>query len=213
MAQPFHIMKFYTKYTRDARTGKTRARDWVDICAIGAAQRQVTPYIVDALRPKVSLVGSAGEENPAYQMALQKWEVVSKAYEAWKAGQEMPSNGTPLAAWHGVTAEQADVLRMAGLKTVEDVAAATDSVISKVMLPNIRGLVESAKLFLSTADQAKVAEALKAKDAELALMREQMEELRQLVLAREAEPEVDEDGDPVPKRRGRPPKAAQPEAA
>lgn len=55
------------------------------------------------------------------------WAVIEPYYNAWKAGQEMPADGTPLASWPGVSPEQVDRLRLLRVRTVEDVAALSDN--------------------------------------------------------------------------------------
>lgn len=198
MKAPFRILKFYQKYV--TRDGKHVPVDMVDICGHGMAQSRVTPHVVS----QISKVKPGDMDNPAYAMAKLRWDYIQPHYEAWKQGQELPASGTPLAAWPGVTPEQAEVLKGAGFRSVEDIAHATDSVISRIPMPGIRDLQMQARLFLDNKDTANVAAALVQKDREMAEMREQLEEMRQLVLARE--PELAEDGSELPRRRGRPAK-------
>lgn len=196
---PFHVLRFWTTYPM--RGGQTLETDWAEYCGIGRAQSATTIAPISHLRA----VRTDGDpDNPAYRMARDRWAVIGPLYEAWKAGQEVPANGTPLAAWAGVTPEQAEVLRTAGLRTVEDVAAATDSIIGRVQLPGLRGLQDQAKLFLEGRGTAAIAADLAQKDAEIAAMRAEMEELKKLML--ESEPDLEPDGAERPRRRGRPPR-------
>jgi len=207
MAAPFRILRFFTKYQQ--RNGQTVATDMVEYCGIGKAQSATTVAPISHL----SRVREDGDpDNPAFRQARERWEVIGPAYEAWKKGQDIPVNGTALAAWAGVTAEQAEVLKSAGLRTVEDVAHATDSIISRVQLPGLRGLQEQARLFLAGRGSAAIAADLAQKDAELAAMRGELEELKALLLA--DEPDLDADGAERPRRRrGRPPRTPEPAAA
>lgn len=196
---PFHVLRFWTTYP--VRGGQTVEVDMVEYCGIGRAQSATTIAPVSHL----SRVRQDGDpDNPAFRMARDRWAVIGPLYAAWKAGQEVPANGTPLAAWAGVTAEQAEVLRSAGLRTVEDVAAATDSIIGRVPLPGLRGLQDQAKAFLDSRGAADIAAQMAQKDAEMAAMRAEMEELKRLML--EAEPDLEPDGAERPRRRGRPPR-------
>lgn len=204
MPAPFRIIKFYTKYI--TRNGKTVPEDMVEYCAIGQAQRTTTPAYISQLRRVRS---DFDADDVAGRLAFERWEAIRPAYEAWKKGQEIPDSGHPLGAWPGITPEQADVLRTAGLRSVEDVAAASDGVMSRVQLPNARGLRDLAAKFLEARDAQKVADRMSERDLEVLTLKEQLEEMRQLMLAQQSA----EDEDEAPRRRGRPPKQPQPEAA
>lgn len=128
----------------------------------------------------------------AHQGAM--WRALEPAYNAWLAGQELPSTGTPLAAWPGVTPQQADALRAVGIKTVEDVAGFPIGTVAKVPLPNFRDLQRLAQEWLGAKPAAEQAQKIADLEAKLSAALE--------MLAERAEPE----GDEAPKRRGRPPK-------
>ncbi|NVM43258.1 hypothetical protein HWX16_23595, partial [Ochrobactrum intermedium] len=72
------------------------------------------------------------------------------------------------------TAEQAEALRRVGLRTVEDVATLTDSVMGKVHLPNVRDLVTQAKAFLEAADRSVVADQMAKQQDEIDALKEQL---------------------------------------
>lgn len=195
----YRAIRFFTKYV--VRNGETVPVDMVEYCAPGMANRAETPAPVKSL----ARVRPDGDpDNMAYRMARDRWAEISVAYEAWKAGQAIPVEGTPLAAWAGVTPEQADVLRNAGLRTVEDIANATDAVITRAPIPGVRDLKEQAKAFLASREGTKLAADLAEKDRKLADLESQLEEMKQLLLSQE--PELAPDGSEVPRRRGRPPR-------
>lgn len=203
MAAPFRIIKFWTKFV--TRNGKVVPEDMVEYCAIGQAQRTTTPaYISQLRRVRVDF----DVNDVASRLAFERWEAIRPAYEAWKKGQEIPDSGHPIGAWPGITPEQADVLRTAGLKSVEDVAAASDGVLSRVQLPNARGLRDLAQKFLDARDNQRVAERMTERDQEVATLKEQLEEMKQLLLSQQSS-----DDDEAPRRRGRPPKVAHQDAA
>lgn len=209
---PFKIYKFWTKYVPDPNDpAKLISEDWVEYGPIGAPDKQRTPEKVKRML-KVQDIGE--NANPAVQMALDRAEFIRQQYEAWQKGQELPVNGTPLAAWTGVRPEQVDILRLSGVKTVEEVANMTESLITSIKLPGMRDLKKQAQFFIDSADQTRFAARLAEKDEEVArlkaegaerdeqmrLMNEQIRELRDLALAR-APAEEGEDAE-APARRG-----------
>jgi hypothetical protein len=203
---PIRIIRFWTAYTN--RNGVQTPRDMVEYCAPGMAQMATTVAVVMQL---AKVRTDIDPDNPAYQLARMRWEIIGPAYKAWKAGQDIPVNGTPLAAWSGITPEQAEIVRSFGLRTVEEVAAATDGIVSKVQLPGMRDIRDNARLFIESADQNKLAAQMAEKDREIASMRADMEELRQMLIeaSKAAEPELNADGSEAPRRRGRPPKVRE----
>lgn len=170
------VLKFWTKYV--PRNGETVGIDMVEYCAPGMAQRSTTVARVSDLRKVRETIDP---DDVAGQMARDRWSIIGPLYDAWKTNQEIPANGTPLGAWSGITQEQADVMRQYGLRTVEDVADATDSVISRVPLPGARTLQTLAKNFLGSRDQARVAEDMALKDQEIASLKADHEEMMRML--------------------------------
>ena len=198
MAAPFRIIRFWTDYIR--RDGALVEVDKVEYCAPGRAQLATTIAIVSHLG---RIREDIDPDNPAGQMARARWEVIGAAYAAWKAGKEMPLDGTPLAAWAGITPQQIDVLRSFGIRTVEDIAGASDSVLTKVQLPGMRDLAEGAKRFLASRDQNAVSEAMGKMQSENADLREQLEEMRQMLveMSQSKATEHEADGAEAPRRK------------
>lgn len=158
---PIRADRFWTQY----RTGKPDV-DYVEIRIPGDKHTTAVHRVKDIMPPE--------EPNPdseSDQYLLERWEIIGPAYNAWKSGSEVPEHGTPLAAWAGVRPEQADVLRSLGIRTVEEVADMTDSMVSQVRFPNARQLPIMARAFIGNADAA-------AKDAEMAELREQLAALK-----------------------------------
>jgi len=205
------IIKFWTAYPKRP-DGTIQPVDMVEYCAPGMAQRATVVARVSELSRVRADVSS---EDIAGRMARDRWEAIKAAYERWKSGQEMPTTGTPLAAWPGITPEQAEVLRNFGLKSVEDIAQSPDSVIDRVPLPGSRMIKENAVRFLAARDQSAMAAEMAKRDAEVDDLRSQLEEMRQIVLAQSAKgaDDLEPDGSERPKRRGRPPKAETEAAA
>ena len=53
---------------------------------------------------------------------LAQWK---SAYDAWKAGQEIPIDGTPVKGWAMISPAQQEMLIQANVRTVEDLSKAT----------------------------------------------------------------------------------------
>lgn len=196
------LLKARTEYVND-KDGNPVGRDWVEYCAPGQASFAVT-----------SALAHHAKRNPVL------WAAIGPAYDAWKSGQEAPAHGTPLGAWPGVNETQAEAIRAIGLRTVEDVAAMTDTIMARIRLPNARSIRDLAQRFITAKDDRAVEQALADKDREIADLRAKMDQLADMVAASnvalpaaEGDAEIDEEieGDVIPlaapRRRGRPPKA------
>jgi len=94
-----------------------------------------------------------------------------EALTAFLEDREAPVDGTPIEMWPSVTPAQVKQIRAAGLRTVEDLAAANETSIAKMGMGG-RALKDRAAAWLDAAsDTGKVAEenaALKAQLADLA---------------------------------------------
>lgn len=53
-------------------------------------------------------------------------------YERWKKNEELPENGTPIKGWPVLSPAQQENVIHAGFRTVEDLAAASESEVNKV---------------------------------------------------------------------------------
>ena len=208
---PIVVYRFFKEFRDDKKGGYEE----IHMCEYG-------PFGSDKIRniERVSrlrkVVDAPPETNPAAHLAKIRWEIIRPRYEAWLAGQEMPEEGTPLAAWNGVSTEQADVLKTKGFKTVEAVAAMTDLHMQNVPIPGVRGIVANAKRFLASADSARVAAELAARDEEAERLRAELADTKALQdemaqqlaeLLAEKRQRVVEEGrshDEPAKRRGRP---------
>lgn len=166
------VVEFKTEY----RVGKDPV-DWVLVAPSGPAYEKTrTWHRVEKLRPPVD-ADATTKESLSYVNMAARWEVIGPAYEAWKAGQEVPVDGTPLEAWSGVTAEQARFLKAMSVRTVEEVRDMGDAAVSQLRFPNARQLPKLAKDYLEGADSA-------AKDAKIAEMAERMAAMEAMLEAR-----------------------------
>lgn len=181
MAMDIRVLEFKTDYS----TGVPR--DMVCYAPAHNVKDTQTWAFVERLRPQPAKKGRDPGMKQFHMEAV--WSFIGPKYEAWKAGMEMPENGTPLAAWAGVTKGQADELRRMEIKTVEDLAGASDTVLQKINLPGMRRLRDAAKEYIAgrtSADIAKsLADAKEERDAAMALLEEMRLEMAEVRAAKQ----------------------------
>lgn len=192
-------------------TGEVRAVDYVEYGPPHLRSTQTTVARVERLlkaRPP------RNPNNIHEQAIWARAEVIRPLYEAWKRGEQLPENGTPLAVLNFIRPEEAKVLKGEGVLTVEMLAALHETELSRIRVPQVREKSRQAKLWLEAQDVNKAAAQMAARDATIKDQAEELARLKAMVAniaARveepEAEAEVDENGDRIPRRRGRPPKA------
>ncbi|RUW70008.1 hypothetical protein EN858_17475 [Mesorhizobium sp. M4B.F.Ca.ET.215.01.1.1] len=159
--------KGYKLDASNRRMLELQPEDWVTYSPSHSPLNTRTTERIRHLIPDPSLMGE-DQDGEKLRFMTARWNQIEPAYVAFKSGQEIPLNGTALAAWSGVTPEQAEVLRTAGIRTVEEVRDLTDGQLDRVRLPNMRDLRKQAALFLENSDAAKAAEREAAKDAQIA---------------------------------------------
>jgi hypothetical protein len=109
------------------------------------------------------------------------------AYEAWKAGQEIPVNGTPIRGWPVLSpAQQANVIS-ANVLTVEDLAQANGEARQRIGM-GAEDLVEKAIAWLKAARaQGIPTQEVSALQAKIRLMEEQLKNKDERIKELEAE--------------------------
>ena|SRR3990167_1472292 len=152
--------------------------------------------------------GSPGHETveaiPRVKKSPQLWATIEPYYNHWLKGQETPVDGTPLAAWPGITRGQVQALNLLLIRSVEDLAAANDATQQRIGM-GARELVGRAKIFMEAKKGSAVIEAALAIEREkVGALVSEVAELRALV-----------ESLTPPERRGpgRPPKVRTDEAA
>lgn len=164
------VVEFKTEY----RSAGKAPVEWVLVAPLGDGfEKTRTWHRVKDVMPREDADDKMQNSMTHIDMVA-KWSVIEPAYNAWKSGQEIPVDGTPLAAWAGVTQEQAEFMKKLGIRTVEDVTIMGDSTISQLSFPNARELPKLAKKYLEGAE-------LTAKDAELEAMRERVAAMEDLL--------------------------------
>jgi hypothetical protein len=124
-----------------------------------------------------------------------------EAYEAWKAGLEVPANGLDVKNWPGVTPAQLKTCQEAGVRTVEDLGEANADTIRRLGIGSV-ALVQKAKSYLENAETNKAAE-------EISALRIQMGDMKTLLDTQKDQiAQLQTDLESRPAKRGRPKKEA-----
>lgn len=165
------VLGFRTEY-KPGKDGKSRAIDIVKYAPVSAIMTNQVEDRIEFLRPPDALDNDDDGKKIAFMR--HRWSMIEPAYTAWKEGQEIPVNGTPLGAWPAVTKEQVEVLHRLGLRTVEEMSELTDTTITKIPLPNARDLKKQAHLFLESTDRATAAQEMADRDKRIASLEEQL---------------------------------------
>lgn len=101
-------------------------------------------------------------------------------YRRWKQGLAEEVSGTPLEAWGKLGVSQVAELKALNIRTVEQLAAMSDSDGNATMM-GFYGLKEAAQNFIvasaGKAGDMKLAKELETRDAEIALLKDQMAQL------------------------------------
>lgn len=193
------VIKFRTTYHKVPGQEELVARDWVTYSPMHDP-KSMTEEMIKVLRPPEEVTEEEANKAEKYFLMRELWKQIEPAYNAWKKGLEIPLDGTPLSAWAGVTPEQIDILKGAGVKTVQNVANMTEAQMNKIMLPGLRNLKSTAIEYLASREKTAQAE-------EVADLKAKLEALSAMMAEKQ-------DAEVVAKRGpGRPPKAKIEEAA
>lgn len=134
---------------------------------------------VKDLQPNESIRGD--DDGLRFRSLMEVWKGIEPAYQAWKAGLDVPEVGTPLAAWPGINKQELTVLHRIGLRSVEDVAEMREAVAAGGALPNMRAIKANAAEWLKGRDaetlQTRIAD-LEARNAAMMEMLEQATETK-----------------------------------
>src|SRR5262245_11187088 len=147
------------------------------------------PIFRDEERVEIIMPGNP-YTRPVQRVTDEHRERWAKEYAAFKAGQELAPEGTPLEEWPRLKRSQVFELKALGFQTVEQVAKMDDHAIQKVGM-GARQLCELAKAFLDDAAHAAEVERLAGdnarKDAELESLHLQVSELGKTISSMHAE--------------------------
>lgn len=147
------------------------------------------PVFVDTEYVEVIIPGNRGTtlDTPARDEHKARWP---QQYERFKAGQEEPTEGTPVGEWAGCTRSEAEELKYLHVRTVEMLANLDDAAIQKMSMGGL-ALRERARRFLAQAQGSAPADALAAKVAEQAdMMADMQRQIEALLAQAKAGPEA-----------------------
>lgn len=145
---------------------------WVSYAPAHAPLSTVNRERIRHIIPQDNFKGDKGGEKARFFRA--RWAQIEPAYEAWKAGHEIPVNGTPLGRWPAINGNQAEVFRQNGIRTVEEVRDMTASQAERIKLPNVRGLQAEATAFIDNMAGAALAEKEAERDNRIAELEKQL---------------------------------------
>lgn len=147
-------LRFYTKYDRP------EPEDWVEWVKKGEG-------------------GGGGTTSDAVRrvQGTAKWQIIGPAYEAWKKGEEVPTEGTPLYAWNGVSREMSDELKRFHIYTIEDLAQFPDHNLSKLPIQNLREWRKKAQAWIEAQGTNDIAAKLSERDKVIENQQSQLEDM------------------------------------
>lgn len=159
----------------------------VDLVEYSPAGQEMLTRITARVSDLIDVAPVTDPQNLAAVHANKRRAIIEPIYRAWKGGEAAPVQGTPLGAWPGVTQSQANMIRLAGIHSVEDLATASESQILKIRLPNQRDLREMAKRFLAAASTEAAVADVDRIEAENQRLRDEMADMRAILAKMQAQ--------------------------
>lgn len=101
----------------------------------------------------------------------------NRVFEAWKKGEEIPVAGTPVKLWPGLSPAAVKMIIAAGFLTVEQLASANETEIAGIGLGALDYRNRARKYLEAANGPGKMAEQVRALEAQLAAQNEQIKEL------------------------------------
>lgn len=164
-------------------TGEIIVRDYVKYGPPQAMDR----LVVEARVERILKAPPPSDNNIGQQQAWLRKQFIEPLYLAWKRGEELPTEGMPIAACNFLRSEEVAVLKRSGIRTVEELAGLRDADLDAVKVPAMREKRVQAKRFLEAQDTNKAAAQMAARDAQLAEQAEEIAALKtQMALIAEA---------------------------
>lgn len=125
--------------------------------------------------------GSDNYEQIYWKSRLQKanpllWERFGADLDRWEKDQTLPVDGTPLEAWTSVISKaQIKACKNLGLRSVEDIATATDTIRQKLGM-GASDLISKARAFLEHHDRSQASARIARLEEQLGEMQKQLKE-------------------------------------
>lgn len=172
------------------RQGKymTRDVDFIVVVPHGSAGKlsieEVYEEWLAKIRPLAGVdIRAPGAMSDTPLMAASRFpyewlEKIERAYAAWKSGQELPIEGTPIENWPVLSPAQLVNCRSINIRTVEELAVATDDAVGRIGIGGI-ALRQRARDWLEAlkSDAGKVSGEMEALKVENASLQQRLQEL------------------------------------
>jgi len=197
-----HVRFENKDYGRDEeasrKSGRHIPRHATFVIITSHGSKDSSEHLVEEWLPRKRMEASRGVYN------LDWVERIEKMYAAWKEGNELPREGTPIMTWQMGSSEQRSRLRAMGFQVVEDLAAVPDTGLAEIGL-DARYLRDLARAWIAEGQQKginaqELAEAKAKLSEQAAVIARLTERLERLESERE---------EPVKRGPGRPRKEAE----
>ena len=146
---------------------------------IVASEQQGRPIFRDEERVEIIMAGNP-YSKPVHRVTHEHKERWSKEYEAFRKGEEIALEGTPLEQWPVLKRSMVLELKALGFQTVDQIADMSDHAVQRIPMYG-RRLKELAGAFMDDAKASALVTAATAandrKDAEIAALRLQVENM------------------------------------
>lgn len=106
------------------------------------------------------------------------WDKFGPAIEKWKQTQTLPVEGTPIEAWPAITKGQIKACRNIGLRSVEDIANATDAIREKLGMGTV-DLINKAKAYLANREGSATANRIATLEGQVQTLIEELKTARE----------------------------------
>lgn len=124
-------------------------------------------------------VETAEDDDPdsvMHNIARARAVEIQNALRFFKSAQDTPHGHMALENWSGLTPTMVRALRSAGVRSLQELAGATEPVKARMAstMPNPGRLIEQCRIYLSSLDRSQTAAALAEANEQNALLREKM---------------------------------------
>lgn len=174
---------FSTEHVLDKNSDEENPYRAIDYVEYSPAGHEHMTRIRRPVRQLLELEDTDDPEDYAYKVAYERSQIIGNLYFAWKSGEEAVGDGIALTSWPHLMGNQADVIKLAGLYSVQDLAAATESQLNRIRLPNPTHLRDAARRFLTYVGDAQEAERMGQLRQENEDLRRQMGEMSSTIMA------------------------------
>lgn len=130
-----------------------------------ASEREGRPIFKDEERVEVIFPGNQFNK-PVFKVTQEHKDRWPDEYKAFKSGQEMALNGTPLEQWPLLKRAQVLEMKAIGFRTVEEIAAMSDLAVQRIGMGGLR-MKQLAEAYLEDAASQKVVSQATAENEKL----------------------------------------------